>query len=58
MYYFVTVMARATREIVATYVHSFEEDAHNAAQKAIETAQRIGSGEGYVVFITSGDPLS
>lgn len=51
MYYFVTVMARATREIIATYVHAFEEDAHRMAQS-------IGSGEGYAVFITSGDPLS
>jgi len=58
MYYFVTVMARATREIIATYVHSFEEDAHEAAQQAQETARRIGTGEGYAVFITSGDPLS
>jgi len=58
MYYFVTVMARATRKIVATYVHPFEEDAHSEAQKALETAQRIGTGEGYAVFITSGDPLS
>lgn len=51
MYYFVTVMARATREIIATYVHSFEEDAHKMAQS-------IGRGEGYAVFITSGDPLA
>jgi hypothetical protein len=50
-YYFVTVMNKATREIVATYVDSFEEDAHTRAQT-------IGSIEGYAVFITSGDPLS
>ena len=51
MYYFVTVVDKATREVVATYLHSFEEDAHKMAQS-------IGRGEGYAVFITSGDPLS
>lgn len=51
MYYFVTVIARATREVIATYVHSFESDAH-------DMAQRIGFGEGYAVFVTSGDPLA
>jgi hypothetical protein len=51
MYYFVTVMEKASKQIVATYVDSFEEDAH-------ARAQTIGSIEGYAVFITSGDPLS
>lgn len=51
VYYFVTVMEIASRQIVATYVDSFEEDAH-------ARAQTIGSIEGYAVFITSGDPLS
>jgi|AntAceMinimDraft_11_1070367.scaffolds.fasta_scaffold16415_8 predicted thioesterase len=51
MYYFVTVIEKASREIVATYLDAFESDAH-------ERAQTIGTIEGYAVFITSGDPLS
>ena len=51
MYYFVTVMERASQQIVATYVHPFEEDAHARAQS-------VSGIEGYVVFVTCGDPLS
>ena len=51
MYYFITVMARRTHEVVATYIASLEDEAHRIAQS-------IGTGEGYVVFITQGDPLS
>jgi hypothetical protein len=51
MYYFITVVARSTREIIATYIASLEDEAHRIVQS-------IGTGEGYVVFVTQGDPLS
>lgn len=51
MYYFITVMSRYTRDIIATYIASLESEAHRIVQS-------IGTGEGYVVFVTEGDPLS
>lgn len=50
MYYIVTVIARRTREAIATYIASLEDEAHRIAMSC-------GSGEGYVVVVTRGDPL-
>jgi hypothetical protein len=51
MYYIITVIARRTREVLATYIASLEDEAHRIAMSC-------GRGEGYVVVITQGDPLA